>query len=353
MLRLDISLPGQTYPLFFGRDLLTGAAFSEIAAFRKAAIVSDETVWALHGERLTRALSARGIVFTSTVIPPGEQSKSLARVERLYHAFHQFGLQRTDAVIAFGGGVVGDLAGFAAATYLRGVKFLQIPTTLLAQADAGVGGKVAVNLPEGKNLVGSFYQPVAVLADTAVLASLPAREWQAGMAEVIKYAALGERELYTLLSGGQAFSGALERTVYLCCRCKAGYVEQDERDTGARMMLNFGHTFGHAIEKYYGFERYNHGEAVARGMMLAARTGEALGVSEAGTARKLQVLLELCGVGWRLDGDVAALIPLMSSDKKNSGAELSLVLLKRMGEPFLYRVSHERLNEVWRGMLNE
>jgi 3-dehydroquinate synthase len=346
MLQLEVNLPGYAYPILFAPELLSRPDWGQDLAVTKAAVVSDENVWALHGETLSAALTARGITFNPIIFPPGETSKSLASAQRLYQEFYRCGLGRGDAVIAFGGGVIGDLAGFAAATYMRGLPLLQIPTTLLAQVDSSVGGKVAVNLPEGKNLVGSFYQPRLVLADTALLATLPEREWRAGMAEVIKYAALAAGELSALLVRGKARTADLERVIYLCCASKTAYVQRDELDQGERMMLNLGHSFAHAIEKRYAFQRFNHGEAVARGLVLAARTGESLGLSVPGTSEKLCALLELYDLDFSLDEAASALVPLMTGDKKNRGGELTLILLKQWGQPFLYNISPEKLTAV-------
>lgn len=347
MLRLEVSLPGYAYPILCAPGLVESAAFPETFHPEKAVVVSDTTVWALHGARLESALRLRGILYQVSVLPPGEASKSLDAAGRLYHDCHRFALQRGDAVIAFGGGVVGDLAGFVAATYMRGVPFVQVPTTLLAQVDASVGGKVAVNLPEGKNLVGAFYQPIFVLADTALLTTLPQREWRAGMAEVIKYAALGENDLADLLTHPHTVREEPEKIVFRCCRCKAGYVERDERDTSVRMLLNFGHSFGHAIEKYYGFQRLNHGEAVACGMILAAHTGELLGLTAPGTEAELQRLTAVHGLDWHLEAAVTDVIPFMTGDKKNCGGAMSLILLRKMGDPVLHRITPQDLTQLW------
>lgn len=351
MTELEISLPGHSYSILIGKDILRESAglLRSRCPGGRAAVVSDETVWKLHGERLENVFREQGITLHVSVIPPGEQSKSLDMLGRLYGEFARFGLKRGDPVIAFGGGVVGDLAGLAAATFMRGVPFIQIPTTLLAQVDSSVGGKVAVNLPEGKNLVGSFWQPSLVVADTELLSTLPEREWKAGMAEVVKYAAIGEALLAPLLENQDEIGNNLEEIVRLCCKCKAGYVERDERDTGLRMMLNFGHTFGHAIEKNHSYEKYNHGEAVAIGMALAVRAGTLLGLTEDGTEESLTALMDSAGICHGFEDKIEEIIPLMSGDKKNSGEEITLVLLERMGSPFIHRVRREELLNAFGG----
>ncbi|MDR1590345.1 MAG: 3-dehydroquinate synthase [Oscillospiraceae bacterium] len=341
MRRLDVELGERSYPIFIGEGALRESAerIAELCGGGRAAVVTDTNVRAAHGDALSDVLRSRGVEAETVAVEPGEGGKSIANLERLYHAFAGFGLRRSDAVIAFGGGVVGDLAGFAAATYMRGVALVQIPTTLLAQVDSSVGGKVAVNIDEGKNLVGSFYQPRLVISDVSLLGTLPERELYSGMAEVVKYAAIGESGLAGLLASRGAPSGRLGDIVYMCCRCKAGYVRRDERDTGERMTLNFGHTFGHAIEKYYGYGTYLHGEAVAMGMALAARAGEALGVTSPEASRELLGLMDTCGLRYDFDGDPGCLIPLMAGDKKNTDGDITLILLENFGAPTSRRIS--------------
>lgn len=350
MSRLDVKLQNRTYGIIFGNNVIAEASglLLENCPDKRAAVISDDNVWGLHAQQLTAALSDLGIEISQIVIPHGEKSKSLDMLKHIYSELFRYGIKRSDPVVAFGGGVVGDLAGFAAASYMRGVPFIQIPTTLLAQVDSSVGGKVAVNLEQGKNLVGSFYQPCLVLAGTQVLSTLPAREWNAGMAEVVKYTALGETELLSLLEAPGDAAEKLQHITYLCCKCKAGFVERDERDTAERMMLNFGHSFGHAIEKYHNFEKYNHGEAVAVGMALALRTGVMLGITEPETEQRFLRLMDTCGLRYELTDDIAELIPLMMGDKKNIGGDISLVLLRKFGEPFIYKISEQALRKMWK-----
>lgn len=348
MITLEIALPNTTYPILIGSQILADcgqALWSAGLNTGQTAVVADENVWRLHGEALTSLLDSLDMVYAIHIIPPGENSKSLLNLEALYHAFTKMGLHRNDSVIAFGGGVVGDLAGLAAATYMRGVPLIQIPTTLLAQVDSSVGGKVAVNLPEGKNLVGSFFQPRLVIADTWLLSTLPDREWKSGLAEVIKYAAIGAPELLTLLDNRTINEWA--EVVSLSCQCKAHYVMEDELDQNQRMMLNFGHTFGHAIEKHYQYQRYNHGEAVGMGMVLAAATGERLGVTEPGTSEKLSTLLHKLGIDPAFPGRLIDLMLHMQGDKKNSRASITLVLLHRLGQPFTYAVAQDDLESLF------
>ncbi|MDR2088268.1 MAG: 3-dehydroquinate synthase, partial [Clostridiales Family XIII bacterium] len=273
----------------------------------------------------------------------------LTGLGRLYDAFAEMRLRRDGLVIAFGGGVIGDLAGFAAATWMRGVRLVQVPTTLLAQVDSSVGGKTAVNTGAGKNLAGVFYQPSFVLADTALLATLPAREFRCGMAEVIKYGAIRSARLFESLHAVPS-AEALRDTVGACCAVKADIVERDEFDTGERMLLNFGHSFGHAIEKLGGFRRYNHGEAVAMGMALAAEAGERMGLTARGSADALREVLAVHGLETDCPYAPAELLPQMELDKKNSDGAVRLVLLAAPGEAFVRSVDRAALLEAMGGV---
>jgi 3-dehydroquinate synthase len=349
MTKVIVNLPGREYPIIIGERVLQtqAARLAELCPDKKAAVVTDENVYRRHGAFFEKLLCELGLAALTVRVPAGEQSKSFGELERLCREFARFGLSRRDPVIAFGGGVVGDLAGFAAASYMRGVPFVQIPTTLLAHVDSSVGGKVAVNLPEGKNLAGSFYQPALVLSDTSLLSTLPRREALSGMAEVIKYAAIGETELMGALSVPGDISGEYGNIIEHCVRRKAGYAERDERDTGERMLLNFGHTFGHAIEKTGNFEKYTHGEAVALGMGLAVQTGIRLGLTEPAAQDTLETLCRARGINLRYDGDIKALIPLLLGDKKTSGARITLILLRKFGEAFAYAANEDELLKIW------
>jgi 3-dehydroquinate synthase len=312
-----------------------------------AALVTDSNVWERYAAPAAAALARAGIAFRPVVLAPGEANKSLRGLEGLYKAFADMRLRRDGLVLAFGGGVIGDLAGFAAATWMRGVRLVQLPTTLLAQVDSSVGGKTAVNTDAGKNLVGAFYQPALVLTDIALLADLPPREFRCGMAEVIKYGAIRSRRLLESLTAAPVLSGlALRDCVGECCAIKAGIVERDAFDTGERMLLNFGHSFGHAIEKLGGFYRYNHGEAVAMGMVLAAEAGERAGLTAPGGAETLRKALAAQGLETECPYAPAELLPHMTLDKKNSGDALRLVLLCAPGEAFVRSFDADELRAV-------
>ncbi|MDP8916396.1 MAG: 3-dehydroquinate synthase, partial [Pseudomonadota bacterium] len=296
---IRVELAGRGYDVRVGRGLLDGAG-AEIAPLLKRprlAVVADAAVAGLHWTRLRDGLLAGGVESELITVPPGEGSKSFAELERLCGRLLDLGLDRGDAIAAFGGGVVGDLAGLAAAIYKRGVDFIQIPTTLLAQVDSSVGGKTAIDTQHGKNLIGAFHQPRLVLADTAVLATLPARELRAGLAEVIKAALIEDADLFAALERDAAAvlalqPGPLAAAVARSVRIKAAIVAEDEHETGGRRaLLNLGHTFGHALEAEAGYEGLLHGEAVALGCALAFRFSAAQGLCDPSDGRRLEALL--------------------------------------------------------------
>ena len=262
-----------------------------------------------------------------------------------------FGLTRTDAVAALGGGVVGDLAGFAAATVLRGVDFVQIPTTLLAQVDSSVGGKVAVDLKAGKNLAGAFWQPKLVLMDPEALDTLPQSTFMEGMAEVVKYGCIKDAAFFDFLEerpGRAALMADMEHILYTCCDIKRNVVEQDERDTGERMLLNFGHTLGHAYELAGNYARWSHGDAVAAGMCAAARLGERLGITSAGTADRLERVLAALGLPTRIVCAPEQYAAAIGLDKKGSGHAISVILLEEIGRAVRHPMEKDALLEELR-----
>lgn len=305
------------------------------------ALVTNATVWALYGEQVTVCCERAGLRTEIIEVPDGEHAKTPEVLTELWHRLAAAEVRRSDVVVALGGGVVGDLAGFAAATWNRGVAVVQVPTTLLAMCDAAVGGKTGVNLPEGKNLVGAFHQPIAVVADTGTLATLPARQRRAGLGEVAKYGFIADPEVLARLEShpDEAVAGDAELLADVVARgvaVKADLVGRDEREAGDRALLNYGHTIGHAIEAATEYGVYLHGEAVALGMIAAARLGERLGISEPGLARRTEALCAALGLptgGVRLDpGAVRA---ALSRDKKARGvgeAGWRFVLCARPGE---------------------
>lgn len=334
---LDVALGARRYPIRIGRGLLDDAAsLASCVPGRHALVVSDANVAPHYLARVEAALAGKAL--RTLVLPPGEQEKTLARFGEVMAALAAQGASRDATVLALGGGVVGDLAGFAAACWMRGVRLVQLPTTLLAMVDSSVGGKTAVDLPQGKNLVGAFHQPAAVIADLATLDTLPERELRAGLAEVVKYGAIADPAFFTWLED-QAEAllardpAALAQAVATSCRHKAGIVARDETEQGERMLLNFGHTFGHAIETEQGYGGLLHGEAVAVGMVLAARLSADLGRAPWSDAARLAALLERLGlpvaVPAGLSGD--ALLGRMQLDKKAVSGKVRLILWSGLG----------------------
>ena len=335
-----VELGERSYDVLIGGGLLTRAAefLQPLKLGKRGVIITDSNVGHLYAKALRDALKRGGFSTEVLDVPAGEASKSLRQANRLFERLPSLHLDRQSFVVALGGGVVGDLAGFVAAAYLRGLAYVQIPTSLLAQVDSAVGGKTGVNLPQGKNLVGAFYQPRLVLSDTDVLRTLPERELRAGFAEVIKYGAIRDDKYFAWLeSDGQRVlkcdGDAVARAVRRCCELKAEIVSADERDTGVRTFLNFGHTIGHAMEALSEYEGLLHGEAISMGMVCAARLSvRRAGLSEA-EAERLEALIQASRLPTRLGErfEVDQLREAMSLDKKTRNGKLRFVLLKRLG----------------------
>jgi len=332
-----VALGKRAYDIRIARGLLDDTALlQQLAPGRHVLVVSDANVAPHYLARVEAALA--GKTLRCVVLPPGEQEKTLARFSDLMSALAALGASRDATVIALGGGVIGDLAGFAAACWMRGIRFVQLPTTLLAMVDSAVGGKTAVDLPEGKNLIGAFHQPAAVLADLATLDTLPERELKAGLAEVVKYGAIVDAGFFAWLEANAQFllardAAALAEAVGRSCGHKAAIVARDETEQGERMLLNFGHTFGHAVETAQGFGGLLHGEAVAVGMMLAARLSSRLGLAPEEDALRLQSLLSSFGLPVSLPAGLSAdvLLAHMRLDKKALSGQLRLVLWRGVG----------------------
>ncbi len=346
----SINLPSKQYSIMIERGLLqdVGKHIHSNYNSKKIAVVTDTNVDTLYGNILLDILTAQGFMVTKIVIPPGEKSKSMAMLEFLYGQFLDFKISRSDLIIAFGGGVVGDLVGYAAATYLRGIRFIQIPTTLLAQIDSSIGGKVAVNLPNGKNLIGTFYHPEAVFIDPNLLNTLPLRVLRDGIGEVIKYCGISKTNLFEKLTSYKNEKELLENiegVIATCCQIKQQVVEEDEKDTGVRMTLNFGHTIGHAIENFFNYETYTHGEAVAIGMAHITLRSEALGITAPGTAQALITLIEKYGLPTTpTEYNQQALLESITLDKKSSNNGLHIILLSEMGKALLHRINSNEMH---------
>ena len=351
MKTLNVNLPGRAYDILIERGLLSRAGELCRAALPKASrlfVVTDSTVGPLYLNRIIPSLENAGFETAICEIPAGEASKCVEQLSRLWECMMDFGLTRTDAVVALGGGVVGDLAGFAASTILRGVDFVQIPTTLLAQVDSSVGGKVAIDLQHGKNLAGAFWQPRLVLMDPAVLGTLDDKAFADGMAEVIKYGCIRDAAFLSWLEqrpSRQEIMAEIEHVLYTCCDIKRAVVVEDERDTGARMVLNFGHTLGHAYELAGHYQTWTHGQAVAAGMVKAAELGVTLGVTPAGLPERIGVLLGCFGLPVAIPcahEDYAAAVGL---DKKGAGDSISVILLEEAGRAMAHPMPKAKLLE--------
>jgi 3-dehydroquinate synthase len=345
---VDVALGDRAYDIIIGRDVLQSLG-ARIAALRpgvRTAIVTDRTVAKHWLEPAQASLAAAGIPTSHVIVEEGEGSKTYAGLEKVSEALIAAKIERNDLVIALGGGVVGDLAGFAAAILRRGVDFVQVPTSLLAQVDSSVGGKTGINSPQGKNLLGAFHQPVLVIADTSVLDSLSPRQFRSGYAEVAKYGVLGDEAFFAWLetnhSGIFSGSAAREHAIATSCRAKAAIVSRDERETGERALLNLGHTFGHALEAATGFsDRLFHGEGVAVGMVLAAEFSASLGMISPADAARVERHLASVGLPTRLQDiagfaqegltDADTLMALMAQDKKVKRGKLTFILLEAVG----------------------
>ncbi len=338
---IRVDLDSRSYAVVVGEGLLDelGPRLAALGFGGRCGVVTSDRVGALYRAPVERSLRLAGFEPVVVVVPDGEEHKSLATLSRIYDALLGAGVERTMPVVALGGGVIGDLTGFAAATLLRGLPVVQVPTTLLAQVDAAIGGKTAVDHPAGKNLIGAFHQPRLVVADVATLATLPRRELLAGLAEVVKYGVIGDAALFTRIERApeallSLAPDALVAVVASCARQKAAVVSADEREErGERAVLNFGHTVGHAIEAATTYGRYLHGEAVAMGMVAAARVSHALGICKAGTVDRIRAVLRALGLPVDLPVDVppAALVTAMRADKKSSKGRIRFVAVEGVG----------------------
>ena len=364
---VHVDLGARSYDVVIGAGLIDAVEAHATATFgaAKYAIVTDEHVAAAHLAAIEAPLKQAGTWRTSVVLPAGEKTKGFEQLHSLSEALLAAGTERGDVVIALGGGVIGDLAGFAAAILRRGVRFLQIPTSLLAQVDSSVGGKTGINTPQGKNLIGAFHQPGLVLADTGVLATLPERQMRAGYGEVVKYGLLGDRTFYSWLedNAAQVIAGdpaALLHAVARSVEMKADIVARDETETGDRALLNLGHTFGHALEAWTGYsDRLLHGEGVAIGMCLAFRLSEALELCPPQTAARVAAHIKSVGLPTDISDipggglpTAEVLVDLMGQDKKVRDGQLTFILARGIGEAFITRdVSAARVSAFLAGQL--
>ncbi len=352
---LRVELAERAYPILIGSGLIDEASHFASRIPQRAAVVTSDRIAPYFLERLRASLARARVPAIEIVLPDGEAAKTWETLNLVYSELLAQRCDRKTTLIALGGGVVGDITGFAAATYQRGVPFIQVPTTLLAQVDSSVGGKTAINHPLGKNMIGAFYQPILVLADTGTLATLPEREFRSGIAEVIKYGFIYDLAFHDWLEGNldalmRRDPAALAHAIRRSCEIKAEIVAQDERETGMRAWLNLGHTFGHAIEAGLGYGQWLHGEAVAAGMVLAAELSVRLGFLASADARRICDLVERAGLPSKApDLGSARYLELMRVDKKAQSGAIRYVLLKRLGEACVQPVPDDTV----RGLLEQ
>lgn len=344
MKKIHVALGEHAYDIEIEKGILDniGSKTAELLPkAQMAAIISDTNVAPLYSERLRRSLQSAGMKVVLITINAGEQSKNMTVLSSVLEQLAESGMTRSDVLLTLGGGVVGDLGGFAAACFMRGVAFIQVPTSLLAQIDSSVGGKVAVDLKAGKNLAGAFYQPKAVFIDTALLETLPIRFLHDGLAEAIKYGCIKDADLFEKIAAyadDEELLTDIDSVVASCCAIKARIVEQDEFDTGLRMLLNFGHTLGHAVEQHFGYSTFTHGEGVAIGMYQLTSRTEALGLTEAGTAAKIKAVLEKYSLPINAGVSKEVLLSTMAKDKKKQGSSITLIILESLGNGVLKKI---------------
>ena len=355
---INVNLGPRSYRIVVESGALdtVGARLAELRVGSRTALVSDTSILSLYGKTVARSLESAGFQVATVEVPPGEAAKTLAVAARCWDALLAAGLDRTSTVLALGGGAVGDLAGFVAATYMRGVNFVQLPTTVLAQVDASIGGKTAIDHPAAKNLIGAFHQPRLVLVDPAVVRSLPEREFSSGLAEIVKHGIVLDAEYFAEVERDAAALCArdlpvLERIIGGSCRLKAGVVERDERESGLRHVLNYGHTIGHALEAATGFARFAHGEAVALGIVAEARLALSLGVASEETVRRQERLLAAVGLPVRapaIDADLT--LAAIARDKKARDGRVPFVLAPRIGA---FQLEYDVPGDLVRAVLRE
>lgn len=353
MRKLNINLDNKNYSILIQDGIINNSIkyIDNVAKGNKLIIITDTNVEKLYLNDFLMHLSCSKYKVKSIVIQAGEKSKSLETLNNIYGKLCDFNTNRDDMIITFGGGVVGDIAGFAASTYLRGINYIQIPTTLLSQVDSSVGGKVAVNLSKGKNLVGNFYQPKLVLIDTNFLNTLSEKNIKDGLGEIIKYSCLEDEKLYKILLNNNIRSlfedkKTLIDIIYMCCNIKKKYVEEDEFDKGKRIFLNFGHTIAHVVENYYNYKYYTHGEAVAMGMRYVIEWGEKNNLTKVGTVNEIERIFNKYHIKFVLPKmDKNEIVDIIKLDKKVENNIIKLIVIKAIGEPYIYSLN---LNEIYK-----
>lgn len=347
MKRLTVHV-GKTYEILIEKGIMQncGGYIKKVSNAKKVCVITDSNVAPLYLDRAVSSIEKAGYAVCSFIFKAGENSKTTATVVEMVEFLAENGLTRKDLVVALGGGVCGDMAGFAAAVYLRGIDFVQIPTTLLSQVDSSVGGKTGVDLPQGKNLCGAFHQPVLVLIDPLALNTLSSHFFSDGMGEVIKAGCIKSADLFEKIENEDVKEN-IEEIIFDCVDIKRGVVERDEKEQGERALLNFGHTIGHGIEKLYDFSGISHGEAVGIGMLMICKIGEREGLTEKGTAERIKSVLEKYNMKTSDEHSVADIIEAMQHDKKKTSTGINFVMLKTIGDSFIYPVEDEKINGLF------
>ena len=345
-MELKVDLKDRSYPIIIEKGLINRVSeeIRKVYKGKKIFIITDDNVNKYYGGKISGELKKNDFEVKLLALKPGEETKNFNTLPIVYNELLDFNLTRSDLIIALGGGVIGDLAGFVASTYLRGVDFVQIPTSLLAQVDSSVGGKVAVDLDRGKNLVGSFYHPKCVLIDPEVLNTLDNRFFIDGMAEVIKDGCIKDKQFFDYLEkmeNNQQLINNMEVVIHKCCDIKRQVVENDEKDKGERMLLNFGHTLGHAIEQYYNYTKYSHGEGVAIGMYVISKISEEKGLTKKGTSQRIKDILVKYNLPYELDINIEETLEAINLDKKKLGNDLNVIILKEIGNSEIYKTTAE------------
>lgn len=339
---------GDTYEIFIEKGLLKdcGKYVRVVSKAKKIAIITETNVAPLYLDTVKNCIENEGFEVVNYIFPAGESSKTTETIVNIVEFLAENGLTREDMVVALGGGVCGDMAGFAAAIYLRGIKFVQIPTTLLSQVDSSVGGKTGVDLPQGKNLCGAFHQPALVLIDPDVLETLSPHFFSDGMGEVIKYGCIKSKALFERIET-ENVKDFIEDLIYDCVNIKRGVVERDEKEAGERALLNFGHTAGHAIEKLHNFTDISHGEAVGVGMVMISEAGERVGLTERGTTDRIRKVLEKYNMKTEVENSITDIIGAMYHDKKRTGSGIKFIMLHSLGDSFINPVENDKVKELF------
>ncbi len=337
---------GRKYEIIIDRGIMEhcGEYIKKVSSPTRVAVITDSNVHALYSQNVIASLKQSGFIVSEFVFKAGETSKNFKTIEAIYAHLADNNITRTDMILALGGGVTGDMAGFAAATYLRGIEFIQIPTSLLAQVDSSVGGKTGYDIKQGKNLIGAFWQPSLVLIDPDTLSTLPERYVHDGMAEVIKYGCIKSVGLFRLLKKGMEELD-IENIIYRCVSIKRDIVQRDETEAGERKLLNFGHTIGHALEKIYEYKKLSHGEAVAIGMVMMTKASEREGISPKGTAAKIADLCKMYHLPIHDDSSPRDIAFASQSDKKSSGKEIDIIVLKSIRDATTKKMNQKMLQQ--------